>query len=65
MTSVQLNLIMVCFLPLVWYNQLIMLPCFKDESGMPTVMKITEGVKVLILIKRVFFFYLYFNNIIP
>ena len=44
MTSVQLNLIMVCFLPLVWYNQLIMLPCFKEESGMPTEMKITKGV---------------------
>ena len=46
-TSVQLNLIMVCFLPLVWYNQLIMLLCFKEESGMPTVMKITKGVQVL------------------
>ena len=36
MTSVQLNLILVCFLPLEWYNQLIMLPCFKEESGMPS-----------------------------
>ena len=33
MTSVQLNLMMACFLPLVWYNQLIMLPCFKEESA--------------------------------
>ena len=47
MTSEQLNLIMVGFLPLVWYNQLIILPCFKEESGMPTVMKITKGVQVL------------------
>ena len=45
---------MVCFLSLVWYNQLIILPCFKEESAMPTVMKITKGVQVLTRFKAQF-----------
>ena len=60
LTSVQLNLIMVCFLSSVWYNQLIILPCFKGESAMPTVMKITKGVQVLTRLKAQFVD-IYFN----